>query len=344
MADQTLSEWAEIATLLREQLKFFQDIGITDIGGSQKAASHRIAEGAGVVAKIADQPGRVEAVAPEPLESGSRDGGPDIASMEASHGGAFGADAAQASAKPDQTTARTGSPVKANGPDQPLKQDEVPQLDLFGQPVAQPPRQAARATAPVTNMFDRLPRDFSLEEIRSDIGDCTRCKLAPHRTHIVFGEGDPKADLVFVGEGPGADEDASGRPFVGRAGKLLDKIIEAIGLKREEVYICNVVKCRPPGNRTPEPDEVAACEGFLFRQLGVIRPKVVVALGAPAFQCLVGSRESITRARGQWRDWNGCRLMATYHPAYLLRLPNKKRETWEDVKKIRDYLATFSKS
>ena len=181
-------------------------------------------------------------------------------------------------------------------------------------------------------------RDPSLEAIREDIGDCRRCKLCEHRTKIVFGEGSPQAKLVFVGEGPGADEDATGRPFVGRAGQLLDKIIEAIGMKREEVYIANIVKCRPPGNRTPENDEVNTCEPFLWRQLGFIRPEAIVALGAPAFQCLVKTREPITRARGQWRDWNGIKLMPTFHPAFLLRSPDKKREVWEDMKKVRDYL------
>jgi uracil-DNA glycosylase family 4 len=145
---------------------------------------------------------------------------------------------------------------------------------------------------------------------------------------------------VFVGEGPGADEDASGRPFVGRAGQLLDKIIVAIGLKREEVYIANIVKCRPPGNRTPERDEVETCEPFLLRQLAFIRPDVIVALGSPAFQCLLRTREPITRARGEWREWNGIKVMPTFHPAFLLRSPDKKREVWEDMKKVRDYLNT----
>jgi DNA polymerase len=184
--------------------------------------------------------------------------------------------------------------------------------------------------------------DASLEAIRGDIGDCKRCKLHERRTNIVFGEGSPLARLVFVGEGPGADEDLSGRPFVGKAGQLLDRIIEAIGLRRDEVYIANIVKCRPPGNRTPERDEVATCESFLFRQLNFIKPDVIVALGSPAFQCLLRTRDTITRARGVWREWNGIKVMPTFHPAYLLRSPDKKRETWEDMKKVRDYLAGLS--
>ncbi len=178
--------------------------------------------------------------------------------------------------------------------------------------------------------------DVSLEAIRNDIGDCRRCKLAHHRTHIVFGEGSPQARLVFVGEGPGAEEDATGRPFVGRAGQLLDKIIAAMGLKREEVYICNVVKCRPPENRTPERDEVAACAGFLHRQLAVIRPRVIVALGASAAAALLEDPKlgGISKLRGRFYDYRGIPLMPTFHPAYLLRSPDKKREAWEDMKQV----------
>lgn len=189
-----------------------------------------------------------------------------------------------------------------------------------------------------TSVAFTSPGDVSLEAIRDDLGDCQRCKLHEHRRTIVFGEGNPRAKLVFVGEGPGAEEDATGRPFVGRAGQLLDKIIAAIGLKREEVYIANIVKCRPPGNRTPESDEVDTCQPFLFRQIALIAPMVIVALGSPAFQCLLRTREPITRARGQWRELNGIRVMPTFHPAFLLRSPDKKREVWEDMKKVRDYL------
>ncbi|HEY6330752.1 MAG TPA: uracil-DNA glycosylase, partial [Blastocatellia bacterium] len=197
----------------------------------------------------------------------------------------------------------------------------------------------------IAGAVDSLPKD-SLLKIQEDIGDCRRCRLCEGRSKIVFGTGSERARLVFVGEGPGADEDAQGIPFVGRAGQLLTQMIEntaskeGIPIRRGDVYICNVVKCRPPENRAPEPDEVDACQGFLFRQLKRIRPKVIVALGAPALHCLTGSREGITKARGQWRDWNGSKLIATYHPSYLLRIPPKKRETWEDIKKVRDYLAT----
>jgi DNA polymerase len=180
------------------------------------------------------------------------------------------------------------------------------------------------------------PVDDSLERIREDIGECTRCKLHTSRTHIVFGEGNADAELMFVGEGPGADEDATGRPFVGAAGKLLDKIIEAIGLARADVYIANVVKCRPPGNRKPEKDETGTCEQFLFRQIATIDPKVIVALGNTPLESLLNLKTGgITKARGQFYDYNGIKLMATFHPAYLLRDPTKKREVWEDMKKVR---------
>jgi len=174
----------------------------------------------------------------------------------------------------------------------------------------------------------------TLTQIRDDLGECTRCKLHSTRHKIVFGDGSQKARLVFVGEGPGADEDAQGLPFVGRAGKLLTQMIEAMGLKRGDVYICNVVKCRPPGNRQPEPDEVASCSPFLFRQLDSIKPKVIVCLGATAFQTLLGTSRSISHYRGQWLDYRGYRMLPTYHPAYLLRNPAAKADVWKDLQKV----------
>ncbi len=181
----------------------------------------------------------------------------------------------------------------------------------------------------------------TLDEIRRDLGDCRRCKLWSTRTRLVFGEGNPKAELMFVGEGPGADEDATGRPFVGRAGQLLTRMIEAIGMKREGVYIANVVKSRPPDNRAPEKDEVDACIPFLFRQIAAIHPKLIVALGNPAMQSLLDTKIGITKMRGQLIDYPrlpGIKVLPTFHPAYLLRSPDKKREAWEDLKKVRDFL------
>ena len=180
----------------------------------------------------------------------------------------------------------------------------------------------------------------TLTVIRADLGDCTRCKLhGLGRRQIVFGVGNPEADLMFVGEAPGADEDVQGEPFVGRAGQLLTKIIEAIGLRREDVYIANVIKCRPPGNRNPEPDEVEQCEPFLFRQIDTIRPKVIVALGKFAAQSLLRTTDPITRIRGREYKYREAILMPTYHPAYLLRTPSAKREVWEDMKRVRAILA-----
>jgi uracil-DNA glycosylase family 4 len=179
-----------------------------------------------------------------------------------------------------------------------------------------------------------------LAAVRADIGDCTRCKLHTlGRSQIVFGVGNPEADLMFVGEAPGADEDIQGIPFVGRAGQLLTKIIEAIDLKREDVYIANVIKCRPPQNRNPEPDEVEKCEPFLFRQIDIIKPKVIVALGKFGAQTLLRTVEPISRLRGRVFEYRGSKLVPTFHPAYLLRNPSSKREVWEDMKLVRKLLS-----
>lgn len=174
-----------------------------------------------------------------------------------------------------------------------------------------------------------------LEELRSEIGDCQMCKLGKTRTKLVFGVGNPDARIVFVGEGPGKDEDIQGEPFVGRAGQLLTDIItKGMKMRREDVYICNVVKCRPPENRNPEPDEVDACEGFLIKQLEIIRPEIVVALGTFAAKTLLKTDFPISKIRGRFHDYHGMKLMPTYHPAYLLRNPEKKKETWEDIKMV----------
>jgi len=174
-------------------------------------------------------------------------------------------------------------------------------------------------------------RAAALQLIRDEIGDCTRCALHKGRNKIVFGDGSPAARLMFVGEGPGADEDAQGLPFVGKAGQLLNNMISAMGLRREEVYIANVVKCRPPGNRVPEPEEGATCSPFLFRQIDVIRPEVLVALGATAATWLLGARQPLAGLRGRVHSVRGTKLIVTYHPAYLLRDPRQKKEAWADL-------------
>ena len=194
---------------------------------------------------------------------------------------------------------------------------------------------------PVTDNAERVSTHSdggklsTLEELRDDIGDCRRCKLHSGRTHVVFGIGNPNAKLMFVGEGPGRDEDLKGEPFVGRAGQLLTDIItKGMGLAREDVYIANVVKCRPPQNRNPEPDEVASCEPFLKKQIELIRPEIIVALGKFAVQTLLHSKVPITRLRGNWHTYMGIKLMPTFHPAYLLRNPADKKLVWEDIKKV----------
>lgn len=180
----------------------------------------------------------------------------------------------------------------------------------------------------------RLPLEDRLKKIREEIGDCTRCKLCQGRTHIVFGTGNPHAELMFVGEGPGQDEDLQGEPFVGRAGQLLTKMIEAMGYKRSDVYIANVVKCRPPQNRLPEPDEVETCSPFLIQQIEAIRPKVIVTLGNLAAQTLLKTKTGITQLHGNFYELGGISVMPTFHPAYLLRNPPMKKPCWEDLKKV----------
>jgi uracil-DNA glycosylase family 4 len=193
------------------------------------------------------------------------------------------------------------------------------------------PRKPFPAQPEIAASVPAADRTAALKMIREDIGDCTRCALHKGRNKIVFGDGSPTARLMFVGEGPGADEDAQGIPFVGKAGQLLNNMIAAMGLKREEVYIANVVKCRPPGNRTPEPDEANTCSPFLFRQIDVIRPQVLVALGATAATYLLGARQPLAGLRGRVHAFRGMQLIITYHPAYLLRDPRQKKEAWADL-------------
>ena len=209
----------------------------------------------------------------------------------------------------------------------------VPRAPSARRPVAAAP---TPATAPVEDEdASGRPRGAAgLELVREELGDCQRCKLAPLRTNLVFGVGNPEAHLVFVGEAPGADEDAQGEPFVGKAGQLLTKMIEAMGYGREDVYICNILKCRPPGNRNPEPDEIAKCEPFLKAQLAALRPRMIVALGKFAAQCLLRDDTPISRLRGGFRSYEGIQLMPTFHPAYLLRDPTKKKEAWADLKAV----------
>lgn len=234
--------------------------------------------------------------------------------------------AAPAPAAPPAAAPPAAPAARPMAPSAPAPAPERPLAARAPQPAP------ARSDAPLPGVVEgERP---TLDEIRRQLGDCRRCKLCEGRKNIVFGSGNPRAELVFVGEGPGADEDVQGVPFVGAAGQLLTKMIEAMGFRRDDVYICNVVKCRPPNNRNPEPDEVAACEPFLRAQLKAVRPKAIVALGKFAAQTLLRDSTPITRMRGHWREYEGIPLMPTFHPAYLLRQQAEKKKAWEDLQQV----------
>lgn len=224
--------------------------------------------------------------------------------------------------------ARSRSPVEDISDLQPQPREEMPRTLVT--PVAEegmfaPAKPESGVTDPVK----------ALRIIREDLGDCTRCVLHKQgRKQIVFGVGNPKADLMFIGEAPGADEDQQGEPFVGRAGQLLNNMIKAMGLRREEVYIANIIKCRPPGNRTPEREECETCSPFLMRQIAVIKPRVIVALGAVAAKTLLAINAPMAELRGRWYDFRGTKLAVTYHPAFLLRDPRQKKEAWKDLQRV----------
>ncbi len=217
-----------------------------------------------------------------------------------------------------------------------------PQTTAISEKIPAPPASTGVADSPAQSapsdlfyLYPGLEKTGDLSALRDFIGECTRCKLAPLRTNIVFGVGNPKADLMFVGEAPGHDEDLRAEPFVGRAGQLLTDIIErGMGLTRAEVYICNVIKCRPPENRNPEGDEVAACEPFLFRQIDLVRPRVIVGLGTFAVQAVLKIKTPISKLRGNWHTVRGIKMMPTFHPAYLLRNPSDKRLVWSDIQAV----------
>ena len=257
-----------------------------------------------------------------------------LSSLEAAH------PVQAAAARPAQPAA-VAHPPKQASPPAPTRVAAIPAAP---KPVALPAPTPAviRPPSPSFNLFEAAPAPRSgpetLEQIRQDLGDCRRCKLAPTRKTIVFGDGNPHAELVFIGEGPGADEDEQGLPFVGRAGKLLTRMMQTGGLKREDVYICNIVKCRPPENRTPEKDEVDACSPFLYRQIEAIKPRLICCLGAPAVRTVLGIKEGITKIRGQFYDFGSTKALATVHPAYVLRNPREEKILREDFEKIRDFL------
>ena len=241
----------------------------------------------------------------------------------------------QAGAPPESPASPVATPSHAV--ERPTLPEATRKPSLTSLPAAASSGKSSLPPAPAKpSLFEATDKiaDDTLLKIREDLGECTRCKLHRTRHKIVFGDGSPQAQLVFVGEGPGADEDAQGLPFVGRAGKLLTQMIEAMGLERRDVYICKVVKCRPPENRTPERDEVATCSPYLFRQLDVLKPRVIVCLGGVAAQTLLETNRGISHFRGEWLEFRGYKLLATYHPAYLLRNPGAKGEVWKDLQKV----------
>ena len=260
------------------------------------------------------------------------------------HGTSTQMEVAHAAELPEKKPAPTASgpaiaqfPAKVVAPSVIQGVLEDPQKKITSPPLQSLFGDLARPAEPLTKSSE------TLEDIRADVGNCTRCPLYQGRTTIVHTDGNQRARLMFVGEAPGADEDAQGRPFVGRAGQLLTKIIEAIGFKREEVLIGNVNRCRPPGNRPPTIEEAAICKPFLLREIAAVRPDVIVVLGNTAMKNLLDTKVGITKLRGQFQDYQGAKVMPTFHPAYLLRDPSKKQETWSDLKRVRDYLETTRK-
>lgn len=305
-------ELSALAQDAREHLSYLRELGVSSIEDSSVVAQPQVASSAERVKR--EQP-ELNPILRRSAQASFKPDSPPKAAPPATSGQGV------AHSSPEQTEMAKRTTTK-----RPKELEQPPpQETLFGEIT---PKDEAS-----------LPRsDETLQDIWNDIGECTRCPLAAGRTHIVNSEGNPQARLLFVGEAPGADEDMQARPFVGRAGQLLNKIIEAIGMKREDVMIGNVNRCRPPQNRTPTLDEAKTCKPFLLREIAVVQPEVIVVLGNTAMKNLLDTKEGITKMRGQFLDYKGIKVMPTFHPAYLLRDPSKKREAWEDMKKVRDYL------
>jgi uracil-DNA glycosylase len=318
-ADPHSSELLALVEETGEYLAYLRELGLETVGEETSSIEQALASSPPVKAQVeADVPASTDHAALKRHASAAtrqQTTPPSHASDQATDAGPRQAPASAQTEMAKRTTKKYPDAVPP-----------PPQETLFGEVTPQDEESLPRA-------------DETLEDIWKDIGECMRCPLCCQgRTHVVNSEGNPQARLMFVGEAPGADEDASGRPFVGRAGQLLNKIIEAIGMKREDVFIGNVNRCRPPQNRTPTPAEAATCKPFLLREIAVVRPEVIVVLGNTAMKNLLGTKEGITKLRGNFQDYRGIKVMPTFHPAYLLRDPSKKREAWEDMKKVRDYL------
>jgi DNA polymerase len=301
-------ELRDLVHQAREHLLYYRELGLTHIG-EECAPSATVEVGqAQVIESPAAKLSAPEQIASPPATPEAREPDPPAPTV----------------IKPPQFLPKQETEM-------PKTNETLATMSLFGEPAGSQPEAQS----------DAQQANETLEDIRRDLGECQRCKLWTTRTNIVFGEGSPQAQLMFVGEAPGADEDATGRPFVGRAGQLLDKMIAAIDLKREDVYIANILKSRPPGNRNPEADETRACIPFLYRQIATIHPRLIVTLGNPATQGLLGVKTGISQMRGQFQNYPriaGIKVLPTFHPAYLLRSPDKKREAWEDLKKVRAFL------
>jgi uracil-DNA glycosylase len=295
-------------------LEFFRELGIEDFYRREPSTFSKLEIRNAKLETAQEIPGATSEIQFQTAERRAEVPQPDFQNLQ------FTTHYSESALNPEARTSSTGGfgVVAPAAPTQNLK-SKVQNLSLFEAP---PP-----VRGPET-----------LDYVREDLGDCQRCKLAKGRKHIVFGQGHPHAQLVFIGEGPGADEDEQGLPFVGRAGKLLNRMLELVGIKREDVYICNVVKCRPPGNRTPEKDEVDACSPFLFRQLEAIGPRLICCLGAPAARTVLGLKEGMLKIRGRFYDYGGAKAIATVHPAYVLRNPREEKILREDFEKIREFL------
>jgi DNA polymerase len=327
--DANRAEFLSLVGELSNQLTYLRELGVESIEAGDAATQALAHEDANARAQQSSHPASHASRTPFASQPASQSSTSQSSALRRNAEAELRR-SLEANATHERETKQTATESKEMATRKPVRTPDpvppAPQETLFGEIKPQDELSLPRAGE-------------TLEDIRADIGDCMRCPLCCEgRTKIVHSEGNPKARLMFVGEAPGANEDAEGRPFVGRAGQLLNKIIEAIGMKREDVFIGNVNRCRPANNRTPTSAEAAICKPFLLREIAIVRPDVIVVLGNTALHNLLDTKEGITKVRGQFKDYKGLKVMPTFHPAYLLRDPSKKRETWDDMKKVRDYL------
>lgn len=334
-----IKEFTDLVADIREQVAYFKELGVEllDVKMSHVEATEIVND---IQVSVASRPSRdVDAAANIPRELPDVPMAPprvEIAKPAVKR-------TSKLSALPSLSNRPAANGLFENGNNLVPKENETHDAASAEQ-IGRTTKEVTAKESLADALFDvgpELPQTGeTIEQIRKDIGDCTRCELYSGRTQVVHSTGNLQADLMFVGEAPGADEDQQGFPFVGRAGQLLTKIIEGIGFKREDVFIGNINRCRPPGNRAPTLPEAHTCRPFLLREIAVVRPKVIVVMGNTALHNLLDTKDGITKVRGSFQDYFGVKVMPTFHPAYLLRDPNKKREVWEDMKKVRDYLKT----